>query len=83
MLIRRTAFLPLFCVACFIVVFPPHKAASRDLQNALRRTNKPPLMFILYAYFYSPIEDSDDGLNGFRIWREHFPEEEEAIAAPL
>ena len=39
------------------------------------------MMFILYAYFYSLIEDSDDGLNGFRIWREHFPDEELAIAA--
>jgi hypothetical protein len=38
-------------------------------------------MFILYAYFYSLIEDSSDGLNAFRIWREHFPEEERAIAA--
>lgn len=38
------------------------------------------MMFILYAYFYSLIEDSDDGLNCFRIWREHFPEEEIAIA---
>jgi hypothetical protein len=39
------------------------------------------IMFILYAYFYSLIEDSSDGLNAFRIWREHFPEEERAIAA--
>jgi hypothetical protein len=39
------------------------------------------LMFILYAYFFSLMEDSSDGLNAFRIWREHFPEEEAAIAA--
>ena len=39
------------------------------------------MMLILYAYFYSLIEDSPDGLNGFRIWREHFPEEEQTIAA--
>jgi hypothetical protein len=39
------------------------------------------MMLILYAYFYSLIEDSSDGLNGFRIWREQFPEEEQAIAA--
>jgi hypothetical protein len=38
-------------------------------------------MLLLYAYFYSLIEDSRDGLNGFRIWREHFPSEEAAIAA--
>ena len=39
------------------------------------------LMFVLYAFFYTLIEDSDDGLNGFRLWREFFPEEETAIAA--
>ena len=39
------------------------------------------LMFLLYAFFYSLIEDSDDCLNGFRLWRERFPEEEPAIAA--
>jgi hypothetical protein len=25
------------------------------------------VMFVLYAYFYSLVEDSDDGLNGFRV----------------
>src|ERR1017187_7213628 len=39
------------------------------------------VMLVLYAYFYSLIEDSSDGLNAFRIWRKHFPEEEQAIAA--
>ncbi len=39
------------------------------------------LMFILYAFFYSLVDDSQDGLNGFRIWRSRFPEEESAIAA--
>jgi hypothetical protein len=39
------------------------------------------MMLILYAYFYSLVEDSNDGLNAFRVWREHFPEEEHAIAA--
>ncbi len=39
------------------------------------------MMLILYAYFYSLVEDSNDGLNGFRVWREHYPEEERAIAA--
>jgi hypothetical protein len=39
------------------------------------------IMLVLYAYLYSLIEDSSDGLNAFRIWRQHFPEEEQAIAA--
>jgi hypothetical protein len=39
------------------------------------------IMFMLYGFFYSLVEDSDEGLNGFRLWREHFPEEEPAIAA--
>jgi hypothetical protein len=39
------------------------------------------VMLVLYAYFYSLIEDSPDGLNAIRLWREHFPEEEAAIAA--
>ena len=38
-------------------------------------------MLLVYGYFYSLIEDSEDGVNGFRIWREHFPSEEAAIAA--
>jgi hypothetical protein len=38
------------------------------------------LMLILYAYFYSLIDDDDQSSNGFRIWREHFPEEEVAIS---
>jgi hypothetical protein len=39
------------------------------------------LMLVLYAYFYSLVEDSNEGLNGFRLWRVEFPEEESAIAA--
>lgn len=39
------------------------------------------VMLLLYAYLYSLIEDSSDGLNAFRDWRSHFPEEEQAIAA--
>lgn len=39
------------------------------------------VMLIVYAYLYSLVEDSDDSLNAFRIWREHFPQEEQAIAA--
>lgn len=38
-------------------------------------------MLVLYAYFYSLVEDSEDGLNGFRVWRERFPEEVVAITA--
>jgi hypothetical protein len=41
----------------------------------------PTVMFWLYAFFYSLIEDSDDGLDAFRIWRLKFPEEDVAIAA--
>jgi hypothetical protein len=39
------------------------------------------MMLMLYAYFYSLVEDSDDGLNAFRICREHFPDEDQAITA--
>lgn len=39
------------------------------------------MMLILYAYFYSLIEDDNQSLNGFRIWRARYPEEEAAIAA--
>ncbi len=39
------------------------------------------MMFVLYGYFYSLVEDSDEGLNGFRIWRERLPQEEAAIAS--
>jgi hypothetical protein len=38
-------------------------------------------MFILYAYFYSMVEDDPQGVNGFRVWRAAWPEEEKAIAA--
>jgi hypothetical protein len=38
------------------------------------------MMFVLYAYFYSLVEDAADGLNGFRVWRERLPQEEAAIA---
>jgi hypothetical protein len=39
------------------------------------------MMFVLYAYFYSLVEDSDEGLNGFRVWREVWPQEKVAIDA--
>jgi hypothetical protein len=38
-------------------------------------------MFVLYAYFYSMVEDDPQGVNGFRVWRAAWPEEEKAIAA--
>jgi hypothetical protein len=39
------------------------------------------MMFVLYAYFYSMVEDDPQGVNGFRVWRASWPEEEKAIAA--
>lgn len=39
------------------------------------------MMLVLYAYFYSMIEDDEQAVNGFRIWRKKWPEEEKAIAA--
>ena len=38
-------------------------------------------MFLLYAYFCSMVEDDPQGVNGFRVWRATWPEEEKAIAA--
>lgn len=38
------------------------------------------VMFLLYAYFYSLVEDSEEGLNGFRVWRLVWPSEEPAIS---
>ena len=39
------------------------------------------MMLVLYSYFYSLIEDSEDGLNGFRIWLEVWPSESTPISA--
>jgi len=39
------------------------------------------MMFVLYSYFYSLVEDSEEGLNGFRVWREVWPSEGTAISA--
>ncbi len=52
-------------------------------ESAYQAFTKPKttMMLTLYAYFYSLIEDSSDAINAFRIWREHFPEKEAAIAA--
>lgn len=38
-------------------------------------------MFMLYSYFYSMVEDDPQAMNGFRIWRKSWPDEEKAIAA--
>jgi hypothetical protein len=39
------------------------------------------MMLVLYAYFYSLVDDDNQSVNGFRIWRARYPEEEVAIAA--
>lgn len=39
------------------------------------------LMFLLYSFFYSLVDQDSRGTNAFRIWRARFPSEEEAIAA--
>ncbi len=37
-------------------------------------------MFVLYGWFYSLVEDADNSVNAFRVWRERYPKEESAIA---
>jgi hypothetical protein len=39
------------------------------------------MMFLLYGYFYTLVEDSEDAVNGFRLWRERHPDEKAAIDA--
>jgi hypothetical protein len=39
------------------------------------------MMFIVYSYFYSLVEDSSDGVNGFRVSRQKFPEHAATIGA--
>jgi hypothetical protein len=39
------------------------------------------LMFVLYSFFYSLIDDDRSSTNAFRIWRATYPSEESAIAA--
>lgn len=39
------------------------------------------MMFMLYAFFYSLIEDDENSINAFRLWRERYSEVESAIAA--
>jgi hypothetical protein len=38
------------------------------------------LLFQVYAFFYSLIEDAENSINSFRLWRSCFPEEEHEIA---
>jgi hypothetical protein len=52
-------------------------SSEREWTTDVRAT----LMFVLYAYFYSLVEDDHNSVNGFRIWRARYPEEETAIAA--
>lgn len=52
-----------------------------EVEWALPAEMVPTLMFILYAFFFSLIEDSEDGLDAFRIWRVRFPDEITAINA--
>ena len=51
-----------------------------DKPGPFARTNET-VMLMLYAYLYSLIEQDDQSINAFRIWRAQFPEEENAIAA--
>ena len=39
------------------------------------------LMFLLYSFFYSLIDEDSRGTNAFRVWRAKYPHEEAAIAA--
>lgn len=50
---------------------------SDDGRTDMRTT----IMFLLYAFFFSLVEDDADSVNAFRVWRVRFPEEEAAIAA--
>jgi len=58
----------------YVPSIPREKEWSRtDIQTTL--------MFNLCAFFYSLVEDSEDAINAFRIWRIRYPEEESAIVA--
>lgn len=39
------------------------------------------VLFLVYAFFCSLVEDGDGALNAFRIWRAYFPDGEAAIEA--
>jgi len=55
---------------------PSLNADEKDPAHSMQGT----LMILLYSFFHTLVEDSSDGLNGFRVWRQRFPEEEPAIA---
>lgn len=52
-----------------------------ELNAALPGEMVPTLMGLMYAFFYSLIEDTEDGVDAFRIWRLKFPDEYTAIGA--
>ena len=58
-----------------------HYKPSIDNQDDQTFTVGITMMMVVYAYFYSLIEDDDDSVNGFRVWRARFPEENAAISA--
>jgi hypothetical protein len=51
-----------------------------EVDTTLTTGMGPTLMFLLHAFFYSLIEDSDEGLDAFRIWHRKFSEESPAIS---
>jgi hypothetical protein len=57
------------------------KGAYKPSLNDEERPVAITMMFVVYAYFYSLVEDSDEGLNGFRVWRAKLPGEDRAISA--
>jgi hypothetical protein len=54
---------------------------TTEVDTTITTEMGPTLMFLLHAFFYSLIEDSDGGLDAFRIWKKKFPEEVPAISA--
>lgn len=53
----------------------------KEIDSTITTKMGPTLRSVLYAFFFSLIEDSEAGLNAFRIWRAKYPEEEESILA--
>lgn len=64
---------------------PSVNARTRDsiteVDSRVTAEMVPTIIFLVYSFFSSLMEDSGDGLDAFRIWRSKFPEEEDAIAA--
>jgi hypothetical protein len=61
--------------------YTPSVNADLDKGGWSEHSVETTMMFILYAFFYSLIEDDQDGVNAFRIWRTRYPEEEQVIRA--